>query len=697
MFETNNVSQFDPLGGLGKPAQGSKKEANDPFQFESTTFVGHAEKQPAQKQPRKQRAVPSIADIVNIFAKYDRGKSGSVTKEDAQKAMFENSGRLGLSQKDVALLSKDSAIVASDGKGKVLTQTFAMYISFELMKKARDPAFGEELALAREQGDDNYKRPSPRRNASPFAFGEGMGLQKQNSAPNLYGSSANDAYNPFDNLAPLQTSNNSGRANKRVKRSQSAFHVQAPKSAGASDPFKQFLKGKPEQKESEEFMATLYDQVYDAIQSPRGDSVDYGDAVGVPVPASLNPASSGSPPAAGSPFDDDFEEKQAPQSNENATQWDPFANAAPDADATAAQSSDPNPFDQPVAFGLQSISEDNAVSHPAKAKPKKREKKESGGEGASSDDDSDGSSSSSSSSNAEKKQKKDSGPSPPQARGKDAVKDRRHTNALYEMRRGTAMLKYGRRGFPHFRRFQISKDNSRFQWYSRKKSLSNTSIQIKEIHEIAQGQTTDIFKKCKQMALAKASFSVIYGGKRQSLDVVAKSPDEAKMWVTGLRKLVEQHKAGKDLADVDYVDAGVIFKDITRPGYSVSRLEDRRKRRSQSVQVMRSVPDVTMRGDGDEGPPRENNKPLRKAIEKDVVKIKKLYERLLSKSRNPKILASIEFKNIATLLSEMEQRIEDCENILNDRALDITVVKRDVWILKVDIKALEDFVMVISS
>merc|ERR1712173_290331 len=188
-----------------------------------------------------------------------------------------------------------------------------------------------------------------------------------------------------------------------------------------------------------------------------------------------------------------------------------------------------------------------------------------------------------------------------------------------------------------------------------------------------------------------------YGSKRSSLDVVAKSPDEAKMWVTGLRKLVSTHKSGGDLANVTYIDAGVVFKDITRPGYSVSRSTGR-KRRSQSVQVMRSVPDVTFRGAGEDGPPpREDNKPLRKAIEKDVAKIKKLYERLLAKSRNPKILASVEFKNIATLLSEMEQRIEDCENILNDRALDITVVKRDVWILKVDIKALEDFVMVISA
>lgn len=43
-----------------------------------------------------------------------------------------------------------------------------------------------------------------------------------------------------------------------------------------------------------------------------------------------------------------------------------------------------------------------------------------------------------------------------------------------------AQLKYPRRsGFPHFKHIQLSKDNTRIQWYSKRKALSETCIHIK--------------------------------------------------------------------------------------------------------------------------------------------------------------------------------------------------------------------------
>jgi len=119
-----------------------------------------------------------------------------------------------------------------------------------------------------------------------------------------------------------------------------------------------------------------------------------------------------------------------------------------------------------------------------------------------------------------------------------SVNDKGVTNALEELHRGTALLKYPRHhGFPHFKFVQLSKDNTKIQWFSKKKPLNETCIYIKDLREIIHGQQTEPFKKYNQKSLDKASFSIIHSNKYLSLDVVAKSIDEALMWVKTLNYL----------------------------------------------------------------------------------------------------------------------------------------------------------------
>merc|ERR1712154_268500 len=66
----------------------------------------------------------------------------------------------------------------------------------------------------------------------------------------------------------------------------------------------------------------------------------------------------------------------------------------------------------------------------------------------------------------EKKEKKD--------------KKEKESNALEELHRGAALLKYPRRsGFPHFKHIQLSEDNLRIEWFSKRKNLDQTCIFIK--------------------------------------------------------------------------------------------------------------------------------------------------------------------------------------------------------------------------
>merc|ERR1712048_678725 len=151
----------------------------------------------------------------------------------------------------------------------------------------------------------------------------------------------------------------------------------------------------------------------------------------------------------------------------------------------------------------------------------------------------------------------------------EAAKRKEQTNALEELHRGAALLKYPRRsGFPHFKHIQLSADNLRIEWFSKRKNLDQTCIFTKDIREVVRGQQTDVFKKFHQKTLEKSSFSVVYGHSYKTLDVAAKSIDECEMWVKTLLKLCDIYKLKKnesDLTKLTQLYVGIRFKDRNRP------------------------------------------------------------------------------------------------------------------------------------
>jgi len=112
---------------------------------------------------------------------------------------------------------------------------------------------------------------------------------------------------------------------------------------------------------------------------------------------------------------------------------------------------------------------------------------------------------------------------------------------LAEMKSGAAFLKFGMRGFPHFRHVQISSDHRKIQWFSKAKKLSDSEIYIEDIVSIRKGQTTAKFQRHPAPELEKSSFSVIYQkkSKEESLDLIAKEPRDFDIWFEGLQHLVD--------------------------------------------------------------------------------------------------------------------------------------------------------------
>jgi len=79
------------------------------------------------------------------------------------------------------------------------------------------------------------------------------------------------------------------------------------------------------------------------------------------------------------------------------------------------------------------------------------------------------------------------------------------------------------------------------------------SVPIDTIKEIRCGKNTDVFREMDRDDFQEdCAFSIIYSDSFETLNLVAYSPDEANIWVTGLRCLLDSDK-GKE----EYIHACV--------------------------------------------------------------------------------------------------------------------------------------------
>jgi len=259
----------------------------------------------------------------------------------------------------------------------------------------------------------------------------------------------------------------------------------------------------------------------------------------------------------------------------------------------------------------------------------------------------------------------------------DAEKRKNETNTLDELHRGAALLKYPRRsGFPHFKHIQLSADNLRIEWFSKRKKPSQTCIWVKDIREVVRGQETEVFKKFHQKTLEKSSFSVVYGPSYRTLDVAAKSIDECEMWVKSVEQLMavyKQKKRESDLTAIKELFVGIKFKDRNRP-----------KSRQGSGHFIRANSSKNLKID-----------PVAlREIEKDMETLSKAYAKTILMSQKPLIQQSNQYQNIQYVLSELEERIEELTyEVSNIR--DTELAKREVWRANVDLSAIQEKVEVL--
>lgn len=248
-------------------------------------------------------------------------------------------------------------------------------------------------------------------------------------------------------------------------------------------------------------------------------------------------------------------------------------------------------------------------------------------------------------------------------------------NVLPELHRGTALLKYGRRGYPHFRQFNITADNEHLRWFSAKKKLQQSSIDVGCINEILTGQHTKEFRRIAWTTLTPASFSIIYENKKKSLNLVAKSVDEMKMWVEALRRLRDMKKKGENLKKLDRLEVEVDFRDRNRP-----------QSRNHSGNFLRSH----------ETKERQVDPMLQRKLIDDIAVLRKQFIEISREANNPIVQSTKEYESIEQILSELEERIEELDHeVRNTR--NTKIAENDVWRTRIDLESLREKIRVIKK
>ncbi|XP_061358589.1 PH, RCC1 and FYVE domains-containing protein 1 [Gastrolobium bilobum] len=116
---------------------------------------------------------------------------------------------------------------------------------------------------------------------------------------------------------------------------------------------------------------------------------------------------------------------------------------------------------------------------------------------------------------------------------KTGLGERDIEQAIASLKKGSYLLKYGRRGKPKFCPFRLSNDESLLVWYSGKEEKK---VKLSTVSRIIPGQRTATFQRYPRPEKEYQSFSLIYNDR--SLDLICKDKDEAEIWFAGLKALV---------------------------------------------------------------------------------------------------------------------------------------------------------------
>ncbi|KAH0621242.1 hypothetical protein JD844_022327 [Phrynosoma platyrhinos] len=110
---------------------------------------------------------------------------------------------------------------------------------------------------------------------------------------------------------------------------------------------------------------------------------------------------------------------------------------------------------------------------------------------------------------------------------------------LEQMQQGTMMRKVKSKNWKK-QRFFLLKDDCMTVWYKSKMSgNAKSAFSVSDVETVREGHQSEVLQSLAEEFPAECCFTVVFHGRRNNLDLIAGSAEEAQCWIQGLRRLVE--------------------------------------------------------------------------------------------------------------------------------------------------------------
>ena len=116
-------------------------------------------------------------------------------------------------------------------------------------------------------------------------------------------------------------------------------------------------------------------------------------------------------------------------------------------------------------------------------------------------------------------------------------------NVIERMQNGSIFLKFSKYGQPKKHIFEMTNDKKYIRWYSKNKTLTQTSIPIDTIIDVQYGY---LYKQNLDAKTNKYGISLTYNFGKKVLEIVAQNGTEFDIWCKGFAFLLEQVKERKN-------------------------------------------------------------------------------------------------------------------------------------------------------
>nr|XP_034983478.1 1-phosphatidylinositol 4,5-bisphosphate phosphodiesterase delta-4 isoform X3 [Zootoca vivipara]XP_034983487.1 1-phosphatidylinositol 4,5-bisphosphate phosphodiesterase delta-4 isoform X3 [Zootoca vivipara]XP_034983497.1 1-phosphatidylinositol 4,5-bisphosphate phosphodiesterase delta-4 isoform X3 [Zootoca vivipara] len=107
------------------------------------------------------------------------------------------------------------------------------------------------------------------------------------------------------------------------------------------------------------------------------------------------------------------------------------------------------------------------------------------------------------------------------------------------MQQGTMMRKVKSKNWKKPRYFMLQ-DDCMTVWYKSKMSgKAKSAFSVSDVETVREGYQSEVLQSLAEEFPAECCFTVVFHGRRNNLDLIASSAEEAQCWIQGLRRLVE--------------------------------------------------------------------------------------------------------------------------------------------------------------